>query len=200
MYTLSLLAAFPVGGAVAACFFCITKMFRDQPSYVWYDFKRKFLENMKQAAAPGMLCVAFIYTQILMWRTIFFSGVSIDAVWIAIGVIVLLIFEMVVPYMFLQIAYIKLRTRQVMKNSVLIAFINTPRSFLGAITGGVIWIAYALLLPTSLYATPLILIIGFTFSWWLCLFWIWPPVNKLFKIEEVLKERQNCENVTDDRQ
>ena len=46
-FILSLVFAFPVGGAAVALVFCITKMLRDEPGYVWYDFKRKFLENAR---------------------------------------------------------------------------------------------------------------------------------------------------------
>jgi uncharacterized membrane protein YesL len=106
-----------------------------------------------------------------------------------IGLVVLLIFTMVAPYIFLQIAYIDLKTIQVIKNSVLMSLLKLPRSFLGAVTGGLIWVAAILFWPWSLYATPLILLIGFSLSWLLCLMWVWPPVNKQFKIEETLEQK-----------
>jgi uncharacterized membrane protein YesL len=189
MYILALVTAFPVGGAVVACFFCITKILRDQPGYIWHDFKRKFKENVKQAALPGILCVAFFYSQMFIWGPILFGGASIDAVRMIIGLVVLLIFTMVTPYIFLQIAYIDLKTIQVIKNSLLISLLKLPRSFLGAVTGGLIWIAAVLFWPWSLYAAPLVLLIGFSLSWLMCLMWIWPPVNKQFKITETLGQK-----------
>jgi len=165
-------------------------MLRDEPGYIWDDFKRKFLENMKQAAMPGILCVAFIYAQVLLWGTLLFTSASIDAVWLALGISALVVFGMVTPYVFLLIAYVDIKTTQVVKNSMVIAFIHAPRSFMGVLTGGLIWIALILFLPVSLLAAPLILLIGVSFSLLLCLMWVWPPVNKLFKIEETLRERK----------
>ena len=183
----SLLAAFPVGGAACAYVFCITKMLRYEPGYIWYDFRRKFRENVSQAAVPGILCTAFIYAQVYLWGPHLFGGAGIDAVWLIPGGIFLLIFGMVAPYFFLQIAYIDLKTKQIIINSVLISFASTPRSFMGAFMGGVIWVAFFVLLPESLVVAPLFLLFGFSLSWLLNLMWIWPAVNSQFKIEETLR-------------
>ena len=187
--TLSLAAAFPIGGAVTAHLFCLTRMLRDEPGYVWADFKRKFKENMRQAAAPGMLCAAFVYAQVYLWGSVFFGGAAIDAIWFIPGIGFLLIFGMVAPYLFLQIAYIDLKTKALVINSVLISFAHAPRSLFGAVMGGGFWVAFALLLPESLVAAPLLLLFGFSFSWLLNMMWVWPPVNKQFCIEETLRER-----------
>ena len=188
---LSLAAAFPVGGAFTAYVFCVTRMLRDEPGYVWEDFKRKFKENMRQAAAPGMLCAAFVYAQVYLWGAILFGGAGIDAIWIIPGIGFLLIFGMVAPYFFLQIAYVDLKTNEALVNSVLISFAHAARSFFGAVMGGAIWIAFALLLPESLVAAPLLALFGFSFSLLLNMMWIWPPVNKQFAIEETLRVRRD---------
>jgi len=189
MYILALLAAFPVGGAFSACAFCITKMLRDEPGYVLHDFKRKFLENSLQSAVLGMLCAVFIYAQVFIWGPLI-AGNAVDLAWLIMGIVILLIFGMVAPYVFLQIAYIDLKTSQILINSILISFINAPRSFMGAITGGVIWVVFALFLPNSLMAAPLFILIGFSVSWLLCFMWVWPNVDKQFRIEETLRDRK----------
>ena len=188
IFLLSLLAAFPVGGAYTSCLFCLSKMQRRDAGYLWYDFKRKFLENIKQSAAPGILCVAFIYAQIYIWQSFLLEGAGL--VWIVTGLVPLLIFGMVAPYIFLQIAYIRLKTPQILKNSLLISFGNAGRSFLGALAGGLIWFVFVLLLPDSLPFSPLLLILGFSVSWFLTLALIWPPVDKLFAIEENLRKQR----------
>jgi len=186
----SLAAAFPVGGAVVAYVFCLTKMLRDEPGYLWEDFRRKFKENKRQAAVPGILCAAFVYAQIYLWGPVLFGGGSINAIWLIPGIGFLLVFGMIAPYFFLQIAYIELETKKIIINSVLISFSNALRSFLGAVMGGVIWVAFFLLLPESLVVVPVLLVFGFSFSLLLVLMWVWPPVNKLFSIEETLKDRR----------
>ena len=190
MYLLTLILAFPIGGALTANAFCITKMLRDEPGYVWYDFKRKFLENYKQAAAPGILSAAYIYAQIFLWAPQITGEAVPEFFLMVMGFIFLLLFGMVVPYVFLQIAYIDLKILQILKNSVLISFMNAPRSLMGAITGGAVWAAFVFFLPQSLLTVPLIILIGFSFSWLLNLIWIWPPVNKQFKIDETLRDRR----------
>jgi len=189
MYTLSLLTAVPAGGAIVAYVFCITKMLRDQPFFVWHDFKRKFLENVRQAAVPGVLCAVFVYAQVYLWGAFIAGGEVIDVTWLIAGAIALLIFGMVTPYVFMQIAYIDLKTRQIIINSILLSFANTPRSFMGALTGGIIWIVFILFLPASLIAMPVLLIFGFSASGLLCFMWVWPPVNKQFSIDETLCNR-----------
>ena len=184
---LSLIAAFPIGGAHCAGVFCVSKMIRDDPGYLWYDFKRKFIENIKQAMAPGILSVLFLYAQIFLWRDLMLGGANL-ALLIA-GALSLIMFGMVAPYIFLQIAYIELATSKIIKNSVFISFANVARSLLGALMGFAIWIVFALLLPDSLVAAPVLLVLGFSMSWLLNLLWIWPPVDRQFSIEETLRNR-----------
>ena len=187
-FVLSLAAAFPIGGACAACMFCLSKIVRRDPGYLWYDFKRKYLENYKQAAAPGIFCVAFIYAQIYLWITLIPGGLNI--LWIATGLVSLGIFVMVAPYIFLQIAYIDLKTSLIIKNSLLISFGHAGRSIIGAILGCVIWLVFIMLMPDSLPFSPLLLVFGFSVSWLLNLFFIWPPVEKEFSIEEALRGKR----------
>ena len=184
-YALSVAAAFPVGGACTACFFCLSKIVRRDPGYLWYDFKRKLKENFRQAAAPGILCVAFLYLEIFLWQYFLFAEPNIF--WVVAAAVPLIAFLMVVPYIFLQIAYIELKTFQILKNSLLIAFGNAGRSFAGAFLGGLIWIVFILLLPDSLPYSPLLLVFGFSVPWLLNLLLIWPPVDKQFSINKTLR-------------
>lgn len=192
-FGLSLLLSFPVGGALVACVYYISKMMRDDPSYVWHEFKRKFKENFKQAAPIGMLCTAFIYSQIWIWGSLY--GVLVadelvsDLFWYLATLLALLLFTMIAPYVFLHFAYIDLKTSQIIKNSFLMAFAYFPRSFMGAITGGVLWIVFALYMPVSMVAFPFILLIAVSLTMMLNLMWVWPPFNDHFKVEETLIEQ-----------
>ena len=183
-------ATFPVGGALSASSFCITKMLRDDPGYIWYDFKRKFLENMKQAMLPGMLYASFIYAQIYLWGSWLASGAGAYGIgWFILGLTSLLIVGMISPYFFLQIAYIDIRTPQIIKNAMLLSFGAAARSLAGVLTGGLVWAMFFLFLPDSLIFAPLFLFIGFSISRLLNMFWVWQPVDKQFSIEETLSER-----------
>ena len=190
-FVLSLIAAFPIGGAASAGMFCVTKMLRDDPGYLWHDFKRKYTENMKQAMAPGILSTLFLYAQIYLWRDLTHGGADADLALIVMGALSILIFGMVAPYIFVQIAYIELATSKIIKNSVLISFANSAYSFLGALMGLAVWIVFALFLPESLLAAPILLVLGFSMSWLLNLLWIWPAVDKQFSIEKTLRSRRD---------
>ncbi|MCL2663621.1 MAG: DUF624 domain-containing protein [Oscillospiraceae bacterium] len=190
-FVLSLILAFPVGGAITSCVYYITKQMRDDPSYVWYEFKRKFKENYKQSAAIGILCTAFVYTQILVWITMIISEDVIGLSWIILALLSLLLFGMITPYIFLHFAYIDLKTLGILKNSVLMTFAYLPRSFMGAILGGLLWTMTALFFPDSLLmGFPIILIFGITMSMLMNLMWTWKPFDTSFNIEETLNQRK----------
>jgi len=197
-FLLSLVLAFPVGGAVVACVYYITKLMRDDPSFVWFEFKRKFLENYLQAAPIGVLCTAFIYAQIMLWGSILLGEGGEGILWFFIALLSLLIFGMITPYIFLHFACVDLQTYKTVKNSVLMSFAYLPRSFMGAIQGASLWIIFALFFPVSVIAFPLFIFGGVTVSMLLCLMWVWKPFDTHFKIEETLvkrmEEEENEEN------
>ena len=168
-------------------------MMRDDPSYVWYEYKRKFKENFKQAAPIGILCTAFVYAQILIWGSLWItldSGEPFSGhMWYFIAFLAILLFLIITPYIFLHFAYIELKTLQILKNSILMAFAYIPRSFMGALTGGILWFAFALYMPYSLMFLPVVILLAVTLSMLLNLMWVWPPFDKHFSVEETLINR-----------
>ena len=193
MYVISLIAAFPVGGALTAYSFCITKLLRDDPGFIWHEFKRKFRENFKQAAAPGIVCAAIIEVQTLLWVPLLAGESGAGFEWVAVMLVVFLIFSMVLPYVFIFFAYLDLKALQTVKNGILLSLAYAPRSIAGAFSGGLIWIAFILFLPVSLLFLPLIAIIGFSLSLLLSFMWVWPPIDKQFSIEETINARREKE-------
>jgi hypothetical protein len=195
---MSVIATYPIGGALAASMFCITRMLRDDPGFLWEDFKRKFRETLRQAGLTGVLCATFLYTQFFMFWLPLILGTLIDPnepivspTWTLIGIILMILFNMFAPYMFLQFAYIKLNTFTIIKNSVLLALSNFGRSFMGAITGMLPWVVFILFIEVAYALIPLIPLIFFVFSWLLSLMWIWPVFDKHFSIEETIRKEQD---------
>jgi len=193
-FIFSLILAFPIGGATVAYFYYISKMMRDDPSYVWHEFKRKIKENIKQAAPVGIVCTAFVYMQILMWFQVYFQLITGEytggLIWFVLAILSILFYGMMTPYIYLHYAYIDLKTSQIIRNSMLMTFAYLPRSFMGAMTGGIMWILIAIQFPDSMIILPLIVLFLISVSILLTLSWIWPPFNKHFDIEETLKKRQ----------
>jgi len=193
---LSIIISYPVGGAMAASMFCITRMLRDDPGFVWDDFKRKFLENLRQAGITGVLCATFLYTQVFMfWLPVMADWEIASPTWMLIGLVMFILFSMITPYIFLHYAYIKLGTFAIVKNSVLIALSSPGRSIMGAISGLLPWVALALFFPVSLVFFPLIPFVVFILSWLLTLMWIWPVFDKRFSIEETLTNNNEEESL-----
>ena len=180
-------AAFPAGGAYSACVFCIAKMLRGDSGSVWHDFKRKWLENVKQAILPGIIYTTFVYAQAYLWSSWMLSGTFGSFPWLLLSFASLLVVGMTAPYFFLQVAYIDLKTAPILKNTLLLSFSNAGRSLWGASAGGAIWAAYFLFLPNALIFSPLVLLCGFSIPRLLTLMWVWPPVNRQFSIEEALR-------------
>jgi hypothetical protein len=59
------------------------------------------------------------------------------------------------------------------------------------------WVAFVFFLPDSLLLAPLILLVGFSISWLICLMWVWPPVDRQFKIGESLRNRNKMDDQFD---
>jgi len=202
-FILSMILAFPVGGAMVAYVYYITKMMRDDPSYVWFEFKRKFIENYKQAAIPGILCTAFIQAQIRLWIGLLDQLISTgrwDILWILIALLSVIVFSMIAPYIFLHLAYVDLNTIKIIKNSVLMSFGYLPRSFMGVVLGGIIWVIFILYLPVSLFFLPFVALFFISLSLLLCLSWVWPPFDSYFKIEETLLGRMEEKEENDENE
>jgi len=187
---LSMLLAYPAGGAIVAYIFYLTKMMRDDPSYVWYEFKRKFKENYRQAAPVGIFSTLFIYAQIMILGRMIYADPAGDLTWLLIALVSMMIFGMIAPYVFMSFAYIALPTFKILKNSVLMSFGYLPRSLAGAVMSGLMWVAFAVLYPYSLIALPLLILFGISISMLLSLMWVWPPFDNHFKVEETLVKRQ----------
>jgi len=196
--TLSIVFAFPLGGVLTAYVFRITMMLRDEPSGgVWYECKRKFIENFKQAAPAGMVCTAIIYAQIMLWGLLLQDESGYALIWVFVTVLTMLLFFMITPYMFMQFAYVSLNTLQIIKNSILMAFASFLRSLMGALLGCLMWVLLALYFPLSMRVVPVVFLIGISLSILLCLMWVWPQFDKAFKIEETLLERKKEKGIVD---
>jgi len=191
---LSIFLAYPIGGAIAASMFCVTAMLRDDPGFVWDDFKRKFWENLRQAGVAGVFLTTFLYTQVfLFWLPIMADWAVAGTAWVIGGLLLFFFVMMFAPYMFLHFAYIELGTFKIIKNSVLLALTKPGRSFMGAFLGLLPWVALFMFFPITLVFFPLIPFFMFVLSWLLTLMWVWPIFNQRFSVEETLNKERDEE-------
>ena len=162
-------------------------MLRDDPGYVWPDFRKKFIIVFKKAAIPGVVYAAFYYSQIILLVFFNVNLIEFNLVILPLLIVLNLLLGMIMPYVFLHIAYSDVKLIIMIKNSFLLCFANIRRSFLGAFTGSLLYILIIVFLPNSLILVPFVLAYGIAFSWILCLLWIWPVFDKQFSVERTLR-------------
>ena len=187
----ALLVFIPLGTARTAMFYCITKMLRDDPGFVWHDFKKAFKSSFRTAAVPGMVHELIFCAQILFVLN-FFAGEMATLFSTALLMLSLLLFNMISPYFFLQASCLDLKTAPLLFNSLLLTFSNFLRSFAGGLLGGTLMLVLsALNIVLEFALLPLVILIGFSLPTFLCLTCIWPPTDKVFGIEETIRRRND---------
>ncbi len=182
-----------VGPATLAMNHAISKMMRDDPGFIWHDFKKQFRENFKSMAVPGVLYTLLMFAEIfafIYYYALSSAGGAANLVFTVIYFFSLLVFSMAAPYFFLQAGYLRLRTGGLLKNSLLLAFGFTPRSLVGGVVNSGLIAVQLIFFPTSSIFT---LFIGYTIPTLFAQMWIWPPVDKTFKIEKTLRIREGLE-------
>ncbi|MFV0413118.1 MAG: hypothetical protein ACK5L3_07585 [Oscillospiraceae bacterium] len=183
---LALVASFPVGAARTAESHLMGKIMRDEPGFLWHDFKKTFKENFVHQIVPGMLYALILGSQVLAVVYYTAGASSISVVWVAAFIASVVLFSMAAPYFFMQAAYLELGFGARLKNSFLLALGNAPRSLAGGLICLALGVAQVLLFP---YAVPVTLLIGYALPTLVNVMWVWPMLDKTFKIDETLKAR-----------
>lgn len=185
---LAAVASIPVGPAYTAQSYILTKMLRDDPGFVWHDFKKAFKQNFKLSVVPGILYSVLAGSQILGGvYYIYLAAEASSFLMLALFALSVIFFAMISPYFFAQAPYLDLRAGPMLKNSLLLAIGNAPRSLAGGLIALVLVLAQLIVFPLTL---PLTVAVGYSLPMLINLMWIWPMVDKTFKINETLKQRE----------
>jgi uncharacterized membrane protein YesL len=184
-WLLFLIFSLPVGAGMAAGSHGISQMLRDDPGFVWHDFKRFFRSSFKQTAVMGIVFTVLNVVYIQMQLLFLVGGFEYSKLLSVIYIISVMMFHLVYPYYFLQAGYLELSSFNLFKNSIFLALGHAPRSLVSAVILLLSNTAMALFFPASLLV---LLPIGYALPALLSLMWIWPVVDKAFGIEEKLKE------------
>lgn len=187
---LAVVAGGLIGPAWTATYALMARMLGDEPGFFWQDYKARFKENFRATLLPGMVFTLVAGTQLYVYFYYITGGVRLGFVLVVACIFITLLLAMAAPYYFAQAATVTLSPLAMLKNSLLFAFGYAPRSLAGAVFGAGLLIAQVLLLPPALVVTVLI---GYSFPALLNLMWIWPPLDKTFKIEETRRERQKLQ-------
>ena len=182
--------SFPVGPALTAAAGLVVHMLRDDPGFLWHDFKKLFRENFRSTLLPGVLAalLAVLEVAVVMLQPVLSGGVSpvlAGALFLSV-----LLLAMCTPFYFLQSAFLELGAFGKLKNSILLALGNLPRSAGGAVFGTGITVALYFLLPGSF---PVLVLVGYTVPLLIQMMFVWPVVDKVFHIDKTLQARARAE-------
>lgn len=153
LYVPCILTAVPTGVATTALYYTMNKVIRHERGYVWGEFWQSFRSNFKQAACASMLVTALaliLAGDAFIMYHLGKSGKGVGALTILFALL-LIFLTMWSIYIFPYIARFENATKQMLKNTALIALANLPKTFM-------MFILLAALLVLT-YALPVIGII-----------------------------------------
>lgn len=183
---LALIACLPLGPALTAFYWLLAQMLRDDPGFLWHDFKRKFKENFRHMALPGLVLGATVGSFGVMLLYTMLGAMKVSLPIMALYFLATLLTALLYPYFFTQAAYVDLPPLRLLQNSFLLGFAKLPRSFAGTLLGTGLLLFQIYFFP---YALPVSLLIGLSLPALGNLMWIWPHLDKTFNIDATLQKR-----------
>lgn len=161
-----------IGPAMAA----MTKICRyyteEKPVFLWSDFFEAFKSNFKQAWPVGIINILLII--LMSYSFIFYFGKSTEnwAYLIPLGLVLMvgLIAIFANYYIYLMLVSVNLKLTQMIKNSVLLAFVGMKTNFITLFFSALIVIPSLLFFPFTL---PLFLLLEFSFLTLMTVFNSW---------------------------
>ncbi len=186
----ALCACIPLGAAFTSFYYILVQMLRDEPLYLWHDFKRKYVENFKNTILPGIV-LALLFAS-MGFMVLLGGSIVAEMPGIVLALYLLAIITVLIsfPFFFVQMAFVDLPLRVTLQNSLLLAFANLPRSMGGALFGSGLVLAQLFFVP---FTVVILLIVGLSFPALLNVVLIWSKIDGAFKIDATLKKRRDEE-------
>ena len=128
IYVLFCLPVVTIGPATAAITAMMRNIYLERPQFIWHDFVQYFKKNFKQSVFIGILDVAAVALTVIM--VIQFSNqTNIDTtmkIMYTLSIAVMVLFLMMNFYIYPQIVALNLPLGSIIKNSVILVFVNLP--------------------------------------------------------------------------
>lgn len=157
LWTISSLPLITTGAATVALYYTVNKVIRHDRGGIWSEYWKSFSANFKQATPLWLLMMAIIYllgVSSYSAYLLYISGGSTK--WIFLTVLIpFLLITMWAVYIFPSIARFSNPTKIVMKNCLLLAILNLPRSVLLVLIF-VISVLLVLIVPMSIIFIPVV--------------------------------------------
>ncbi len=165
------------GPATAAMTALMRNIYLERPQFIFHDFWKEFKKNFKQSFVIGVVDVAFIALTVFGYM---FYSVSInetDYYWLfyALMMAAEVIFLLINFYIYPQIVALDLRMGAIIKNSVILAFVNLKGNLI-TLAG---YLVYAVLLMFfNIYVLMLTPLVPFAWLGFLTVFNSYPAIQK----------------------
>ncbi len=176
-----------VGASVTAMYSITLKMVRGEESYIFKGFFKAFKENFKQSTIIWLITAAigiFIYID---YRATAFLPKNMSTIFqILIGALSILYF-MILVYIFPYTARFINNTKNIFKNSLLIAILNLPWTILLIIIPLGLGVITLLTTTTLIYGSLIWLLLGFASVAYVCSI----ILRKVFEKYEPHDEEEN---------
>ena len=180
---LYLLCAVLVGPAMTCLHGITVKTVRDEPCYMWHEFKKCWKGNWKQSVPAGVLfCTLLAMECIAAWYYMFMQS-EMNVLLVAFVAFSLLLLTICWLFTTLQMLYLDMPLGGMLKNSLLIMFGYAKRTLPAGLITLVIVIGVVLFVPVPIMLLLLFLgmpalvaVIGDM--------WAWPVMEQAFHISE----------------
>ena len=180
---LYLLCAVLVGPAMTCLHGITIKTVRDEPCYMWHEFKKCWKGNWKQSVPAGVLfCTLLAMECIAAWYYMFMQS-EMNVLLVAFVAFSLLLLTICWLFTTLQMLYLDMPLGGMLKNSLLIMFGYAKRTLPAGLITLVIVIGVVLFVPVPIMLLLLFLgmpalvaVIGDM--------WAWPVMEQAFHISE----------------
>lgn len=193
---LYLLSSMLLGIGMTSMHGILVKIVRDEPFYMWHEFKRYWKANWKQSMTAGVLFGAVLALECVSgW---YYLRVQSNLRVLFLAVVMFSLFALVVSWLFtcLQMLFLDMKIGPMVKNSLLIMCGFVKRTLPAGLL--MLLIFGGIFLYTPVPFLPFVLLLGLpAITALIGDLWAWPVMEELFHITEqqaAKKEAQENEN------
>lgn len=187
MAVVYVLAALPVGPALAAMHVIVVKAVLDIPGFFWHSYKKAWKENWRQSMPLGIVGCALCALEV-MSVFLYLSTKQASPVLLGLGMLGILVVLTCWLFATLQLLFLNLTVGVALKNSLLLTFGYVKRSLPAGLSilllgGGIIlWVPIPFwILPVLLGVPALIAVVADM--------WVWPVMEQVFHVSELQAEK-----------
>lgn len=194
---LGCLGVFSIGASLTAMHYVLLKLVRGEEGYISKNFFKSFKENFKQATIIWLILFAIIAVVVGDIFIVFYTNVEFPAVFgvdfpTVMGVVLVVVgvlFSMVWLYVFPVLSHFDNTVKNTIKNSFMMAIAAFPRTVAMILVHVIIF----LVLYYVSYLIPLVLLLGFSGTGYLCALFYSGTFKKFEPEEEQAEEIEEIE-------